>query len=92
MLTSILSAASGFFKFTGYVSEYFKEKSIRDTQKQIAELKASVKMLQSQIKNNKKNYDIDLEVQRHIFEQEISSLKDVASAKNPSKKPRKIIG
>ena len=93
MLASILKVIPGFFKFTGYVMSYFKDKSIRDTQETLDMNRIKIKSLEATIERERKEHEFVVADLEQMYLQRISEITDNIDAEaNPVVGAREILG
>jgi uncharacterized protein YlxW (UPF0749 family) len=93
MLSSILNAISVAAEFAKYVTAYFREKSIRDTQRRLDTQESEILALKAKLKKERKEHEMELEYLEQIYLQKISEIEDTTSASsNPVVGARKISG
>ena len=93
MLESVLGIVSGFFDFTSYITDYFKENRIRDTQKRIDYLEGEIASQKRSAIAVAKMHSNEIYVLNNKHSQEMSQLKDDLQAEmNPVVGKRRLQG
>ena len=93
MVGKIVTIISGVSEFAGYISGYFKEKGIRDNQRVISELTATVKNLIKSNEEEKRRHksELDALIIKHESTIEMLTIGSEADA-SPIIGARKITG
>ena len=93
MLESILGIVAGFFDFTSYVTDYFRDQRIRDTQRHIDNLNSELSALRSTVKQERNaNADKIAALHMHYAEEIEQIVEDAEATVNPKVGGREISG
>ena len=92
MLSSIMSFLGGIGDFSSYITEYFKNSSIKKTQKNIDTLEEEIRVLKSKLSAAKVECEREKERLRAEMEQSVDALTVEIDAMHPKIGGRTIEG
>ncbi len=93
MLESGLKIVAGLFDFTGYITDYFRDKSIREAQDILNKNRATIKSLNATLVRERKEHKFAIENTEQMYIRQIKQIQDDAMAEaNPRVGARRIDG